>query len=72
MKMHDTLCARVPRTWVLAATGDSAVNCFVFALDEVTAYKLKAECDIKNSHQTILVDFGCLVFRDPAFKQFWL
>lgn len=28
---------------MLAATGDSAVNCFVFALDVVTGFKLKAE-----------------------------
>lgn len=48
LKMHDTL-ARAPRTPLLSATGDGAVNCFVFALDEVTGYKLKAaESDIKK------------------------
>lgn len=47
--MHDTVCARAPRTQSLAATGDGAVNCFVFALDEVTGYKVKAECDILNA-----------------------
>lgn len=47
--MHDTVCARAPRTQSLAATGDGAVNCFGFALDEVTGYKVKAECDILNA-----------------------
>lgn len=55
---------------MLAATGDSAVNCFVFALDDVTGCKAKAEWDILNSHQTVLVDFGFFAFMNTEFKQF--
>lgn len=64
LKMHDTLCARAPRTCSLAVTGDIKVNYLVLALDDALGNEFKADRDVKNCHQTILGIFRTLALQN--------